>query len=326
MANHSKFALPHAECRRKVCFVCFGRCDAKRFLHTNPGLQESISKLFKISFGKEEDAIDLDDVRVPIGICNPCYLKVRKASPKLELVHRDFTFVLDVSPSGTSCQCMICQIAKNKVSNLIQFQGRIRKKINKPTSSVRCDNCQSIIGKGLKHHCTYTTVVENELQILNDPSNGNLGGAVVSSFIKEAPSSPDGTVRLPQVSGRPLPVKTYAASQPSPKPQVSTFDLMQLQIDNCFGDAQIRNIATFINGIFGRGAVESYFQEKLSFAYKYFEDDFSFSTTTFSTNGKTPSLYESTLVHVNCLSSFIQKVFSERSLNYQDYDVKLGID
>ena len=327
MANHSKFALSHAECRKKVCFVCFGKNNAKRYLHTNPGLQASISTKFKISF-EGKGAIDLKDDRVPLGVCNSCFSKINRDSPKLELAHSNFDFfVVHVSPSGIcNDQCMICLKAKSKLSNLLPFQGRIRKKVNKPTSSLKCDRCHSRIGKGLKHHCTNSTSFSNICNIVNDPSNSKLGEAVASKVLKEAPKSADGSVSLHQYSGKPLKVNTSAAFPASPKPQVSLLDLIKLQIDNNFGDAQTRNVATFINGIFGRGAVEPYFQEKLSFAYNFFEDDFSVSTPTFTSTGKTPILFESTLIHVNNLGDFIMKVFEERGLNYQDYDVKLGID
>ena len=48
MVSHSKFALSHALCRERVCFVCFGRAD--RCFQDNPALKASISKYFKISF------------------------------------------------------------------------------------------------------------------------------------------------------------------------------------------------------------------------------------------------------------------------------------
>ena len=326
MVRHSKFALSHASCRERVCFVCFGR--AERCFQDNPVLQASISKYFNISF--DEGAFDIKNPQVPLGICNVCRLKIRRASDgELKLANQSFNFVGDVSTCDTS-KCVICQVAKStKVSNLKQNgigKGKIRKAKVKPTSSLRCDECWSILSKGVKHHCTDATLASQIFSKVSDPSKLKVGETVASSVLKVAPKSPNGTVRLKQASGRPLPVNTSAASPPSPKQKVSTSSLLEFQVNENFGDGQIRSIATFINQNVGKGTVEKDFQQKLSLAYKYFDDDFLCSTTTFSTNGPTPTLFESHLIHVPSLSDFVLKVLKKRGSNPQAYFIKLGVD
>ena len=305
--------------------VCFGKAPVERCFKSKSRLQAFLSSYFNISLG--EGAFVWENPQMPIGICNNCRIKVPKASPgDVKLAHQSFEFIGDVSPSGTSCKCVICQTAKNQLSNLSNHgYGKIRK--NLFTTSTRCDKCWSIVKPNQQHHCTPATLASNISNKVNEPSNSKVGEQVTSQFLKEAPKSPSGTVRLSQPSGgRPLPVTLGAASPASPKQKVSTSDLLEFQIANNLGDAQTKNVATFLNKKIGKGTVEVDFQQKLAKANKFFDSDFVSTPTSFQTNGPNPSLYEADLVHVPSLSDFLLKVLKEGGSNPHEYDVKLGID
>ena len=331
MVSHSKFALSHALCRERVCFGCFGRAD--RCFQDNPVLKASISKYFKISFD-EGGPFDLRNPQVPLGICSSCRLKISTASDGEHgvLANQSFSFVGDVSACETS-KCVICQIVKNtKVSNLRQNgigKGKIRKaKVKTFTTAITCTGCLSIISKGVKHHCTEATLASQIKKKLDDPSSGKAGEVVASSVLKKAPRSADGQISLKQASGRPLKVTPGKASpDPSPpKGKVSVSKVLEFQVNKDLGDGQTRDFCTFINKQFGKGTVEKDFQKKLSLAYKFFEKDFICSPTSFCTNGQTPTIFESFLVHVPSLSDFVLKILQKRGSDPQAYSIKLGVD
>ena len=179
--------MTHAMCRGNVCLFCFEKKADCRVLSRTTALFQKVE-----FFTQFEDAIqfELNDSKVPAGVCATCRLKVSRRELKREdFSHFDFDFVSlpdDFESSSRKCSCSICQVAKSSKQNLKPFQkpnskGDESNETSGPPSSSkipksrpsrpkerrhRCATCLQIIGRGIPHPqpCNTDMALEKNLK------------------------------------------------------------------------------------------------------------------------------------------------------------------
>ena len=322
--------LTHAACRERVCFVCSSNSNVKFSFKSKPGIQEKLASFFKISFSS--GVFDLNDSRVPCGLCSNCSSKLYKGTP-MELLYDNFDHV--ILSNSEPCSCWVCLIAKQTFKSNLKHQsskksaGRPFKKV--PSCSTRCDNCYAPIGpEGLANHiCSNAKFIAMARRKFHSPASSaaRLGEQVASMALKETDKSPGGTWSLKQLHGQNLKLSAGPAKAVSPKQKISVDDMLTFQVQNNLSDTAVRKLATFSNSKVGKGTVEKDFQAKLASRYSHFDCDFVCTPTLFQVSGgKTPTFEELPLVHCKNLGDFALKIFYGASLAPQHFQLKLGID
>ena len=134
-------SMTHAMCRETVCLFCFEKETDCRLLSRTKALFQKVE-----FFTHFEEAIkfDLNDSKVPAGVCCKCRKRVSQRELKREgFAHLDFDFVNlpeNFESSSRKCSCFICQVARNNKQYLNQPQkpdskGDKSNETNVPSSS-----------------------------------------------------------------------------------------------------------------------------------------------------------------------------------------------
>ena len=116
-------SMTHAMCRETVCLFCFEKKADCRLLSRTTALFQKVE-----FFTHFEEAIqfDLNDSKVPAGVCAKCRIRVSRRELKREdFSHFDFDFVNlpeNFESSSRKCSCSICQVARNNKQYLNQPQ------------------------------------------------------------------------------------------------------------------------------------------------------------------------------------------------------------
>ena len=231
MRNSKKQSMTHAMCRETVCLFCFEKKADCRLLSRTTALFQKVE-----FFTQFEDAIqfELNDSKVPAGVCATCRLKVcRRELKREDFSHFDFVNLPEnFETSSRKCSCSICQLAKNTDQNLKTFQKPNSKGDNSnettvpPSSSKipksrvsrpkerrhRCETCCQIIGRGIPHPqpCNTYKALEKNLKSIIHRSRATerkVGGSIAIDVIASSKKSPNGTFKLFHGSkgGRPAP-------------------------------------------------------------------------------------------------------------------------
>ena len=124
----------HEQARYHVCILCLKHSN--RTLFSN-----------ETFFAYVKTQCDLSDPKVPLGFCNTCRIRYTK-KPSENIFNFD-----SIQPSNSEpCNCLICNVAKEKVAKEIFFQKR-QKNLVSPKKAVFCKKCFSMIAKGKSHKC-----------------------------------------------------------------------------------------------------------------------------------------------------------------------------
>ena len=223
LSNMPKVALMsmcHEELRNHVCVMCMRKADRA----ITKLVQGRIDQFFVAN-------LDFTDSRLPTGICSTC----RKALQKLSegKYGQQLPDVFDYSSvvisqerrSSSTCDCLLCSIATSRqgwdhpLSLGDRNKGRRQDNVNgggdsafpkkQPTPVKICPACLTTCQVGHPHVCKISTRRENLLRLAEADPQG--AAMIASAVIKDAPSSPGGTVRLTQrLGGRPVPIKRGA--------------------------------------------------------------------------------------------------------------------
>ena len=316
--------LCHAECRPKVCVVCFG--PAKNPL--SAANENYLSSLPDFS------EIDFKASNTPSGLCDSCRLKISKGK-SLQIAHRDFSFVIVLAPySKLPCDCRICAIARAPRFKLkTGSRGSIGRPLKDKTEQFvsvckLCGTPKAEAGKKGAHKCNFSVQAKNAIESLtsNPRVEEEVAQSVASEIVKRVRPSPNGSIRLRQSKGgRKLPLTKGSAKSPTPKPAVTHKELME--VARKYGEREAKKQASFINKKFGRGSVEPHFQKMLRDSSRLFSEDMTCSQLTFreGKKGRETDVLR-WCIHVKDLSQFTLKVFGIRKLNYSDTTCKLSID
>ena len=232
-------SLGHEELRRHVCVMCMRKADQS----LSGMVLERVKKIFVSN-------LDLNDSRLPSGICATCRNLLQKislggSSKKVPDVF-DFSsiHVRKVTKSNPVCDCLICSIAKCKgswdhpLSKGKRERGRPASEggedssfLGAPPTPVKiCPSCLTLPKPGHPHQCKPSTRRENLLVLAKaDPVGAQM---IASEVVRESPASPGGTIRLAQkLGGRPMPIKPGAARKIDEKLiSFSVQDLVQIQL------------------------------------------------------------------------------------------------
>ena len=115
----------HNGCRSKVCVVCIRKATRNRSLSTKD--IELVKRFARNHY-------DISDPDYPSGLCNGCYLLLRKKEKddSVSLNVEAFTPDRQLQLRSSVCDCVVCQVAK---SGLFMAK-RLKKKAGRPSKEV----------------------------------------------------------------------------------------------------------------------------------------------------------------------------------------------
>ena len=141
----------HARNRLKVCIGCMRK--GKRSLST---------ELINLVKRHVLPDFDSEDKRFPAGICNSCYLMIKKAA-KGEVKFPDIQRQVEIeselllrSEAAERCQCQICTVATCKAQAAINMKRKAglksrEAKTPKEQTKTVCSKCFAEVYRGCKH-------------------------------------------------------------------------------------------------------------------------------------------------------------------------------
>ena len=158
------YARNHAQSRKCVCILCFGRCKTQ--------LTPTVRDRIHLHIQKD---IKFEDPNVPSGICPTCRLKLQKKhegqrNPELPNIFDFQTIVLPkfLRSAPLSCNCLICRSARK--------QGREKKKKkrgrpsldekakitqnNSPETEKLCTKCLTVLKRGKKTQVQFADSIQ----------------------------------------------------------------------------------------------------------------------------------------------------------------------
>ena len=189
MSNRAK---THEESKKTVFFLCLGKTS--RFLTSF--MTEKMQQILK-------QPIDFNDPKVPTGMCERCHSNLRRVEEgKLQTQLQLFDFsnikVRRVTRDSV-CDCLICSVGKAKHNSPHPVMATQKPKANQNSVERRCSQCFSIVGKGLSHSCSKSTLRKNLAEVV---SKGSVADErVAASVIANKEASPHGTVLLSRPEG-----------------------------------------------------------------------------------------------------------------------------
>ena len=339
--THVKSKLTHAQCRERVCLICFESKKSTRVISSSSNFQAWNDHL-KTIVGPN---FDVNDQRQPDSICETCRLKYfsKKAieDKKHFVIPQYLQMIVAPQDKDEVCDCEICLKVRNsggkqglkKGPSALHAGGRPKLKrtplkAKKPSPGL-CKGCLCMKGPGHDHNkCNPVTKTKNLLSLCHDEDGepNKFGEKVASSVIKGMKPSPNGTIYLsiPR-TGKKLPITVGRAKPFQTKVKVMAKDLLKLQTINSFSDTATKNIGAFINQMINKGTVEVDYQEKLRKLYSRCDDFFEKEIVKF-TDEKTGETTEHAFAYVKDLSQFLLFVIAVRRLDIQETQALIGID
>ena len=320
------YARNHAQSRKCVCILCFGRCKTQ--------LTPTVRDRIHLHIQKD---IKFEDPNVPSGICPTCRLKLQKKhegqrNPELPNIFDFQTIVLPkfLRSAPLSCNCLICRSARK--------QGREKKKKkrgrpsldekakitqnNSPETEKLCTKCLTVLKRGKKHKCNLQTQSKNLKTIAQRFPKA--AEKLASSVIKQKDASPKGTIRLSQFAGPKMPLVPGSSKSDANANIMSTEDMVVIQQSTHLSNRKMRSLAACLNRFSQKGSgVEKNFQRNFTHAGKVLEEFFDCSKSNFEVKGK---LVERIEVFCNDIEGFIWTIISARNYSLHDTLVKLSLD
>ena len=129
-------ALTHDENRAKVCAVCYCKSGSKATRKVSDQHEAAIKDLVFEGYNK-------NDSKFPSGLCDTCHfslldnvagysLKNKKSPPRLLILPDTETYEIQLQRvtrgnSASSCQCIICDVARLNGIQWKQFVSECRK-------------------------------------------------------------------------------------------------------------------------------------------------------------------------------------------------------
>ena len=184
IVRHANHALSHEENRSKICFLCF---EKKTNVYEIQGaLKNNLKELVKC----DDITIYFKNNRLPKVLCGTCRKKVY-ANLSLEPCQKinlpDFSrFEGGEIASEGKCQCHLCFLAReikfpgissSNNNETIKFK---KSKFNlKKIMFKRCNNCLSIIKRGIRHDCNSRTKIQNVQSLCNDKEKQQLTSTLI---------------------------------------------------------------------------------------------------------------------------------------------------
>ena len=148
--NHS--SLSHAQCREKVCLICFEVKKSSRIIKEN---QQNYIDRLKAVVGAN---FDITDQRIPTGLCDSCrkeyFTYASIAADKRFNIPQYLQFVVVPENIHEKCDCSICQKLRPQGKKVGLYQpkdgrvgnsgaGRPKKQLGSPLMKHR--NGQKIV-------------------------------------------------------------------------------------------------------------------------------------------------------------------------------------
>ena len=103
------YKLTHAQCRAKVCIICFERKKSMRDLRSNADYVANFKKIVGPNF-------DIENPRIPSGLCDYCrklyFSKEGIAENKTFTIPQYLQFVVAPANVDEVCDCEICLKAR----------------------------------------------------------------------------------------------------------------------------------------------------------------------------------------------------------------------
>ena len=316
----------HSVCRGKIGVVCLEKF--KRPLTTN-----LITELKK--FTKNFDKISPEDERVASGICDPCRNLLRlKISGKNETkdfrILSGFSFVSNAvlpktrSKLDNDCNCFLCNHARSfRVGSSAQSSNSgdsktAKKKKKLKVKQSRCADCLTLIGKGIYHDCSDTTLLES-LKELGEKKPLVIG-SLSAHVVKTTPASPNGTRRVPQMHGQPFAVE-IGPVKPPPEP-ISHDAVIEHKLQHNLSQRQTKGMVTFSNK---NGAkVAKGLQDELVRRGHILEDDYHVVNGVLEL--KDGKMVEKPIVCARNATDLVNRVCELRNQDQFNYFLKIQLD
>ena len=186
-------ARSHEDNRKIVCMLCMKKCSRQLTAFQ----ADRIVKIYQTN-------IDVCDARTPQGICDACRTACRKKDEGKDVTLPplfDFKSIrIKPATRDQGCSCLICQIGRLKLNEKSPLESN---QTSLDRNSQRCGKCLCILGRGLPHQCTESSLRENLKQLASE--NGTAAEHIASHVISTKDATPGGTVKISQPNGgRPL--------------------------------------------------------------------------------------------------------------------------
>ena len=216
--------MKHFEGRNRVCFSCFKKVKINETI-------ESSTKLVQDRITTIIPSLDLNDDRVPLGLCPTCRLKLKAVeNGKLEdfdLTRLNAYLLSQARPSPRAeCTCQICTIAGSSGIKTISPESKPGRPKEKEEEIVYdcCGTCFTPKYPGCSHKCNATSLHDNFIAKAPVQVQNRVASTVAKRVAEETGSK---QIKLP-TGGTPLSL-TIGPHQAAEELQFShkQFDLMQ---------------------------------------------------------------------------------------------------
>ena len=322
-------ARTHSENLKCVCLLCMKKSKVMR--NITDKLESLISETVLCGY-------DFNDERLPKVLCSNCY------SVLYEYSKGNFTHTIDVyddystigavrmlTRGNSSCQCVVCDIARSSTTANFGLSSRLIPKKTFPTTSSDsttvpkaikiCRVCLSELHRGKQHTCSQRQRHDNLVEMATtNASSSKLDEKVTSTIIRQKltsnASTTDHRFSCATITGRPITVSSppAAASARSTVTCISAEKLHDMKIDLNLSTNQSRTLSSHIrSALNSRRAVEPKARDQLQTMSHRVDHHFTCEKQDFLHKvGSKSVLIETDVVYCVGLDSFKDYIISSR--------------
>ena len=325
---HAQTSKTHEEVRGATCGICFCKSRNVRPI--------SESQLKQIRLEIYEDYNIENDI-FPKGMCTTCRLALNNKREDVKtgkIPHTrhylpprfDYSqlYTSKITRNTPDCMCYICIRWRITISPKDCGPPQPKKKC----VTLKCDKCESEIGRGLTHDCTKITQFNNIMDTLN--SDGLLKQQVTAACIRTLTDG-SGDAVLSNLHGKPTQVNINTNTSRKSN-RFTKEDLIRIQATIKISDNVLLQLLTNIRVVFGRNSVEPKFKEYLTDLNSYLQPFFTTTSLTLEHRiyheDKTSELVNVQRPVFYCLDvdAFVKFIIEYRAIDPYESLVKIGID
>ena len=192
--------LTHDEFRSRVCGCCF---TSKK--NTTRNINENILCDIKTYQWPE---YDLNNLALPIVICDACRRKIQKAKAKgsrgpiTDFDYNLLNLPTPITRNSDRCKCFLCSCGRNTFANLYKPTS-----VNiSPQPLKVCSECKSDIQKGVSHKCSKVSRNENICQLVRSLSEKSKEQILAQALREHKNQKGNSTLQL-STGGTPMTIK-----------------------------------------------------------------------------------------------------------------------
>ena len=304
--------MDHDRCREKVCVVCVRKATR--------GLSERDIELIKAHARPEYEATD---PLFPSGLCNGCYMLLRKKEKNPEVSLSVTPFVPDCTMklrSMENCPCSICSVAKatclfNQTRNMKKKRGRpmLSSSTSTPKSVIKiCTLCLTEVYQGCRHQCSQQRHREKKLDNLQKLAGSpkSLETSLGHNYSEQKRKS------------------TEDGGGPKRKLFLSLDDMCVIRKNMDLSTRQTRELAHYLRVATSRDAVESGVNQRLRNQNHELDDLFGHEMMLFveEEKNKIKRKFREHAVVVKDVNELIRTVLEKRKIDKKDALIRVGLD